>query len=129
VDDTHQGRGVVCFDYDRDGDIDILVANNRSRPRLYENRGLYGQHWLDVRLEGEDKNTEAIGARVYLTSNGVSQMRELRAGSNFLSQDPVVAHFGLGSQTVIEEIRVVWPSGNERILTNVDADQTLYISP
>ena len=129
VDDTHQGRGVICFDYDRDGDIDILVANNRSRPRLYENRGLYGQHWLDVRLEGEDKNTEAIGARVYLTSNGISQMRELRAGSNFLSQDPVVAHFGLGSQTVIEEIRVVWPSGRERILTDIDADQTLYISP
>lgn len=129
VDDADQGRGVVCFDYDRDGDIDILVANNRGRPRLYENRGLFGQHWLNVRLEGEEKNTEAIGARVYLTANGITQMRELRAGNNFMSQNPVIAHFGLGPSDIAEEIRVVWPSGREVILEDISADQTLLITP
>ena len=129
VDDVDQGRGVVCFDYDRDGDIDILVANNRSRPRLYENRGLYGQHWLHIKLEGEGKNTEAIGARIYLTADGVTQMRELRAGNNFMSQNPVIAYFGLGPSEAAEEIRVIWPSGSEVILQDINADQTLLIAP
>lgn len=129
VDGDHQGRGVVCFDYDRDGDIDILVANNRSRIRLYENRGLNSQHWLHVRLEGEGANTEAIGARIYATINGQTQMRELRAGSNYLSQNPVIAYFGLGQAAEVDELRVVWPSGTERILHDVTADQTLLIQP
>lgn len=129
VDGDHQGRGVVCFDYDRDGDIDILVANNRSRIRLYENRGLQSQHWLHVRLEGEGANSEAIGARIYATINGKTQMRELRAGSNYLSQNPVVAYFGLGQAAIVDELRVVWPSGAERTLQDVTADQMLLITP
>ncbi|MES2603821.1 MAG: CRTAC1 family protein, partial [Pseudomonadota bacterium] len=124
--DNKQGRGLVCFDYDRDGDVDIFVANNEQAPLLYENRGLH-QHWLQVKVGGEQQNSEAIGARVYLTVNGVTQLRELNAGSNFMSQNPVIAHFGIGKAVSVDEVRVVWPSGATRTLTGVGVDQVLLI--
>jgi len=126
INDNQQGRGIVCFDYDRDGDIDLFVANNAQAPLLYENRGLKA-HWLQVRVTGEAGNSEAIGARVYVTANGITQMRELSAGSNFMSQNPAIAHFGLGKTTRVDSVRVVWPSGTERLLTGITADQLLLV--
>lgn len=126
INDNAQGRGISCFDYDRDGDIDIFVANNAQAPLLYENRGLQ-RHWLEVRVGGEQLNSEAIGARVYLTAGGQTQMREISAGSNFMSQNPTLLHFGLGNATRIDSVHIVWPSGFTRTLTGVAADQLLEI--
>ncbi len=130
IDDRKQGRGIVCFDYDRDGDVDIFVANNEQKPLLYENRGLTTSraHWLHVRIAGEQLNSEAIGARIYVAAGGTTQMRELTAGSNYMSQNPVIGYFGLGAATSVDSVRVVWPSGAERTLTNVGADQVIYIT-
>jgi hypothetical protein len=125
--DKGQGRGIACFDYDRDGDIDIYVANNRQAPLLYENRGLT-RHWLEVDVAGEALNSAAIGARIYVTVDGTTQMRELNAGSNYMSQNPALAHFGLGSATRVEILRVVWPSGDVRELLDVAADQILTVT-
>lgn len=128
IDDQGQGRGISCLDYDRDGDIDIFVANNGQAPLLFENRGLR-RHWLQVRVAGEQHNSEAIGARVHVTTGTTTQMRELGAGSNYMSQNPVLAHFGLDRQTRADTVRVVWPSGAERIIQDVAADQVLVITP
>ncbi|MBI3784769.1 MAG: CRTAC1 family protein [Deltaproteobacteria bacterium] len=127
MDDHGPGLGVVCFDYDGDGDIDILVANDSQSARLYRNDGGNQNAFLDVKLSGRAPNTEAIGARVYATSGGQTQMRELRAGSNFASQDPVVAHFGLSDATVVDSVRVVWPDQTSTTMTNVTARQHLVI--
>ena len=126
INDNQQGRGIVCFDYDRDGDMDLFVANNGQAPLLYENRGLKA-HWLQVRVAGEANNSEAIGARVYVSANGLTQMRELSAGSNFMSQNPAIAYFGLGNAMQVESVRVVWPSGAERTVAGVAADQLLLL--
>ena len=128
LNDQGQGRGIVCFDYDRDGDIDIFVANNRQAPSLFRNDSNDMNNYLHIQLEGEDLNSEAVGARIYLTENGLTQMRELRAGSNYLSQNPVEAYFGLGTRDKVAEVRVVWPSGAEKVLENVNANQLLYIT-
>lgn len=122
-----QGRGVVCFDMERDGDLDIFIANNRQRPALLRNNGGNAGHWLTVKLRGTGKNSEAVGARIFATAGGVTQMRELRAGSNYVSQDPAEAHFGLGSNTVVTTLRIEWPDGPIRILSNVAADQFLLL--
>ena len=127
VNDGGQGRGVACFDYDRDGDIDIFVANNNQTPILYRNDGGNESHYLDVKLVGEGPNTEAIGAKIHLTVSGVTQMRELRAGSNYASQNPVEAHFGIGSATTVDELRVVWPSGGVTTMLDLPADQVLTV--
>ena len=125
--DAGEGRGVVAFDYDGDGDLDLFVANNQQAPRLYRNDGCDTGHFLSVKLRGRAPNTEAIGARVYVTAGGQTQMRELRAGSNFESQDPADAHFGLGTATSVDEIRIVWPDGTPTVLGGQAADAFLVV--
>jgi len=128
VDDQGSGRGVVAFDYDHDGDLDLFIANNSGPSRFYRNDGGNAQHWLDVRLRGLAPNTEAIGARVFVSTGMHTQFRELRAGSNFESQDPAIAHFGLGSSATIDTLRVLWPDGAQTVSNNVAADQVLVVT-
>lgn len=109
VADTGQGRGLACFDYDRDGDIDLYLQNGYGSARLLRNE-LPSARTLRVRLRGAMPNAGAIGARVTLEASAGSQLRELSAGNHFLSSSPSEAHFGLGSQ-IIGAIEVCWPDG------------------
>jgi hypothetical protein len=127
ADDPGQGRGVACFDYDRDGDVDIFVANNGQPPRLLRNDGGNAAGFLHVTLRGRAPNSEAIGARIFATAGGVTQMRELRAGSNFVSQDPAVAYFGLGMAERVDELRVVWPDQTVTVYRDVPGRQRLVL--
>lgn len=127
IDDTGRGLGVVSFDYDRDGDLDIFISNNQQAPKLYRNDGLT-QNYLTVKLEGLAPNTESIGSRVIATVGGTALAREIRAGSNYISQDPAEAHFGLSSATTVDTLEVQWFSGGSTILTNVPANQLLTIT-
>jgi enediyne biosynthesis protein E4 len=125
VDDHGMGRGIVAFDYDRDGDLDLFVANNNGSPRLLRNDLAAGGHFLALRLHGAAPNTQAVGARVWVTAGGRTQVREVRAGSNFESQDPAEVHVGLGSAGVVDRVRVRWPDGNEVERTGVAVDRFL----
>jgi hypothetical protein len=128
VDDHMIGHGVVCFDYDVDGDIDLLVQNRRQPPRLYRNDGVNLGNFLDVTLRGRAPNTEAIGARIHLTVGNRTRMHELRAGSNFMSQDPTIAHFGLGTATTAA-LRIVWPDQTSTALPDgIAANQRLVVT-
>ena len=127
VADTGQGRGVVCFDYDGDGDLDLFLTNMNETGRLFRNDLPAGSKFLAVRLAGNAPNTQAIGARIFVTANGMTQMRELRAGSNFVSQDPTGAFFGLGGATTVPLVRVVWPDGTETRRENVAVNQTVIV--
>ncbi len=129
IDDRDQGRGVVCFDYDRDGDIDVFIANGLGQPsRLLRNDLPGGAHFLEVRLLGRSPNTAAAGARVYARTGEVTQMREIHIASNYLSQNPAVAHFGLGPAMAVDELRIVWPDGSETVESDVAADRFLLRS-
>jgi hypothetical protein len=128
VNHTGQGRGIACFDYDRDGDLDIFVANNSQGPVMYRNDGGNALRYLTVTLAGEPPNTQAIGACIYVTAAGKTQMRELRAGSNYVSQDPAEAHFGMGTATIAEEVRIVWPNGQEDVLHNIPTNFRLSLT-
>ena len=126
-----QGRGLVCFDADRDGDIDILVSNNGTAPSFYVNQVVdmnLPVNYLEVVLNGPSPNTQGIGALITITpSSGGSQVREIRAGSNFVSQNPAEAHFGLGDATTVS-LSVRWPDGFTSEVTNVAANQLLVVS-
>lgn len=126
IDDTGIGRSIVCFDYDRDGDQDIFVENHDQPARLYCNYGNQNR-FVNIRLQGQSPNIQALGARIYVTTGEVEQMRELNANSNYVSQNPVEAHFGLGSANNIDKIRVVWTGGVESIIEDVAVDQFLII--
>ena len=128
--DTGQGRGVVCFDYDRDGDIDIFAANNFGPPNLYRNDTSNERRFLSVSLsEGEGKNFYGVGAHVHATAGGVTQMREVRVGSNYASQQPVAVHFGLASADVVETLEITWPNGDRETHREMPANRFLNLKP
>jgi len=107
------GRGVVCADFDHDGDIDILELTDAvpNSARLWENRtAAAGQNFLRIRLEGAPPNTEAAGARIFVRIGETTQMREIIIGSNFTSQNPTVQVFGLGAAEAVDQILVEWPA-------------------
>ena len=127
---TAMGRGLVCHDYDRDGDLDMLIANSGESPSLFRNNSFAdGNNFLNIQLKGSKLNPQAVGAQIFITVNGKQQMRELQLGNNYVSQSPVEAHFGIADNQVIEKVRIVWPglASLTSELTNVQANQFLVV--
>jgi hypothetical protein len=128
LDDTGSGRGVVCFDYDRDGDVDVFVSRNDDAGRLYRNDLEGGGGHLVVRLIGDAPNTEAVGSRVIVEADGFTQLREIRVANNYASQDPAIAHFGLGTAAQADKVTVVWPDGETSTATGIEANSVVTMT-
>jgi hypothetical protein len=130
IDDRVGGCGVVIFDYDGDGDLDVFVANNNGPNHLWRNDGgRAAGHFMAIRVEGDSPNRNAIGANVFLTAGGRTQIRTVRAGSNYASQDPIELHFGLGNPGRIDRLRVAWPDGREAVIEDVAPDRLVVVRP
>jgi hypothetical protein len=126
--DPHQGRALLTFDYDRDGDLDVFVANNAAEPLLLRNDSVTRNHWLRVDVRGTTSNRDAIGARVHVTTGDVVQLQEIGGNSHYLGHSERIAHFGLGLADRVDQVRVVWPaSGEQVVLDDVGADQVLVV--
>jgi len=123
--DRAQGRGVVSFDFDGDGDLDLFIANNSGPPKLLRNDSKTSGGFLRVRLDAARLN--ALGTRIYAETNGVTQMQVISAGNNYVSQQPHEVHFGFGQSTVVDQLRIVWPDGQEQTLVNIPVNQSLVI--
>ena len=106
---TDQGRGVVCTDYDGDGWVDILIANNGKSPTVFRNGHDNGNHYVAIDLVGLDGNPEAIGAKVRVTTASGTQFQEVQLGNGYLSHGPATLHFGLGEDDDITAVDIVWP--------------------
>jgi len=110
--DTAGGRGMSMADFDRDGDLDIVINNIGAPAVLYENR-LCGGSSAQVALRWPGSaNPFGVGARLRLQSRQGVQTRELRSGSGYLSGDAAEAHFGLGRGHLPDgTLTVLWPDG------------------
>lgn len=128
---TGHGRGISCLDFDKDGDVDIIIANNGLAPTLYRNNSrtvASSNSYLSVRLIGNNKNSQGVGAKIWLESDGLNQYRELRLGSNYLSNDPVLAHFGLADKIKGDKLTIRWPDGTVQVMKDVALNQHLVIT-
>jgi len=108
-----RGFGLIPFDYDHDGDRDLLLSRMGSLV-LYENHATdqKDKHWLLVELEGTQSNRDGIGARIELTTqDGATQTRHILSGYSYQCGPPKDAHFGLGRNTRVKELVVTWPNG------------------
>jgi hypothetical protein len=120
-------RGMAYGDYDRDGDLDVLIATNNGPAHLYRNDGGNGNHWLNVKLEGTRCNRDGIGAVVRVTSVGGTQSQAVHGGSSFCSASDLALTFGLGRDEKATSVEVQWPGGAPQVLKDVPAGQHLVI--
>ena len=120
-----QGRGVICYDYDDDGLVDIFIGNHALSPNVYRNEIENDFHYLKVRLTGLHENLDAIGARVAVTTADGTQLSEVQLGTAYLSQQPATLHFGLGPHDVADSVEITWPdlAGSITVDQNVEANQ------
>jgi hypothetical protein len=115
-------RGAAYGDFDRDGDLDILIATNNGPARLYRNDGGNRNHWLQIRLEGSKSNRDGIGAVVHAGP----QQQMVRSGSSYCSSSDLAVTFGLGKETSAT-VEVDWPSGIQQKVGNVQSNQRIII--
>ncbi|HPM32330.1 MAG TPA: VCBS repeat-containing protein, partial [Chryseolinea sp.] len=125
-------NGAAFADLDNDGDLDYIVNNINDKAFVYENR-LYSKekvssHYIRLKLKGSPKNKEALGAKVSLYyDSGKMQYIEHQTVHGYLSSVESILHFGLGSVSKVDSIKVVWQDGNEQRFLNLTSDQVLSL--
>ncbi|GAB4460319.1 MAG: hypothetical protein Kow0070_16390 [Anaerolineales bacterium] len=127
--DVRMSIGAAYADYNHDGWVDLVVGNLDEGYRLYKNQ--QGQtsnnHWLAIQLIGAGPvNRDAVGARVYVTAGGVTQMQEVILGSSVMAGNDLVQYFGLGGARSAE-VRIRWSDSTEQVIQNVKADRRYQI--
>jgi hypothetical protein len=122
INDEYDGRGLALADFNNDGAPDFFVSNQGQPALLYINE-LYQRcskpqcpHWVGFFLHGNGttSNRDAIGARVILESSSGVQSAEVSRGNGFASQSDPRVRFGMGPDTTIKSLRIVWPDGKEQ---------------
>jgi len=115
-------RGAAFGDLKNNGNLDVVVINTGEPPSLLMNETQSRNHRVLFRLVGTRSNKSAIGARVTVTAGKLTQFNEVRAGGSYLSQNDPRLHFGLGTESKIDEAEIRWPSGRVEVLRNLPAD-------
>jgi len=113
------GRGLAYADFDRDGDLDILMTTNNGPAFLFRNDQLAANRSICFRLVGTKSNRDAIGATVRIFHDGLSQSRMVKGGSSYLSQSELPVLFGLGKRDRIDRAVIEWPSGRTEEYKNL----------
>ncbi|MBD0404671.1 FG-GAP-like repeat-containing protein [Flammeovirga sp. EKP202] len=119
-------NGAVYVDLDLDGDLDLVLNNTDDPSPIYENTSRSNNNYLNVVLRGDIKNTHALGAKVYVSSNTSNQLVENYTSRGFQSSCISSLHFGLGDQDSVN-IKVIWPEGEVSILEKVKANKNILI--
>jgi len=123
-------NGAVYADLDNDGDLDLVINQLNDVATIYKNNTSEKPgkpHYLRVKLNGSNKNTSGIGAKVYVTTSHGSQFQEQYFNRGFQSSVDPVLHFGLGKDSLVQSIEILWPTGEISDLKDIKADQLIVV--
>jgi len=130
MDRPSNSNGAAYADLDNDGDLDIVVNNINQSAFLYQNEANRNpdNHYLEIKLQGEGRNTQGIGAKVRVSCNGKKQYLEQMSSRGYLSAVSPVLHFGLGNESKVDSLEITWPGGKQQVLKNIISNQLLTLS-
>ncbi|MBO6512636.1 MAG: CRTAC1 family protein [Phycisphaerales bacterium] len=120
---------VAVGDVNNDGLLDILVDHINSNVKLYINQSpdASSNHMIRLKPVGELANELCVGATFNIEANGKWQAVEARAGVNYKVSEGRTVQVGVGTDTEVETIEVIWPNGGTRTLTTAPVDRTWTI--
>src|SRR5262245_38058511 len=114
-------RSLSAADLDNDGDLDLVIGNVGQTADVLRNDGGSKRNSLLIKAIGTKSNRDGIGARLKLTVGGKVLLREVKAGSSYLSQSDLRVHFGMGQAPRADQLEIRWPSGAVEIVKNIEA--------
>ena len=126
---TGFSNGAAYVDLDNDGDLEILLNNIDSTACLFKNLGKEqnAQNHLQIKVNGPDKNPLGLGTKIEVTTKDTKQYYEHTLVRGYLSSISPTAHFGLGNNETIKELKIIWPDKKTQLLQNIEANQVLSI--
>ena len=138
IDDASRGRGMAYCDYDKDGDLDVLVIVQNGgigvnvKSTLFENQlnpnGLDGKNWIQFDLKGISINRSAIGAIIKLTVDGEELIQEVHGQGSHSSQHSLIIHFGLANNQSVDKVEIIWSSTSSQAFFNIAANSRYAIT-
>jgi hypothetical protein len=123
-------NGAAYADLDNDGDLDLITNNINQQAFIYQNQAntqLSKNNYLQLKLEGEGKNTAGFGAKVVLYTNGTKQYQEQMPSRGFQSSVSPILHFGLGENLKVDSLQISWLNGKQQLLRDIQANQLLSL--
>lgn len=122
------GRSTVSFDYDNDGDLDLIVTNYEGNLFFYENTNANNNSWTKIKLIGTVSNKDALGSKVEITTDNNFKQYRFHQGSLYQSQSLQPVHFGLVNAIIIDSLTITWPTGIQETYTNLPINETIVIT-
>jgi len=118
-------NGAVYADLDNDGDLDLVTNDINSYPSVFRNNcnTLLSNNYLRIKLDGP----HSFGSKISIDCSGKKQFLEHNTVRGFQSSQEPVVHFGLGQDSIINTLKIVWQDGKTQQLTNVKANQLLTL--
>jgi hypothetical protein len=115
-------RGAAFGDLNDDGSVDVVVLDMDGPPQLLINDANNHNHRVLLKLVGTKSNKMAVGAKVVVTAGKLVQTAEVRAGGSYLSSNDPRLHFGLATESKMNEVSIRWPSGEKESIKDLPAD-------
>ncbi len=115
------------LDLDQDRVPDVVGHGNANHAQVLRNTNINGAARMTVNLVGTESNTRAVGSVIKVHANGLSQMRQVEAGCDYMTQHTYTRFFALGDETMVDSLEVFWPTGNREVLYDLATDTALVI--